>query len=115
MAKEFDGGIGTDPLHQALNALKDVDIAASELMRILVEEEHASSLYDPDKLKPGSQVCQEIKAARASAENAVGELAKQTAQATTEMKKFTLKVEKLLNAFDKVKVKKTEIGVAGHC
>ena len=115
MSKEFDGGIGTSALFNALKALESVDKAVSELTNMLLQEEHLSSLYDPDKLKPSLPICAEIKAARKVVESAVAELRRQTNQATAEMNSFRMKVETLRDLFDSVKVTDSEIGAVGHC
>src|SRR5688500_19358740 len=100
MGKEFDGGIGTTKLMNAMRALEQVDKAVSELTNMLLQEEHLSSLYDPVKLKPSLPICAQIKAARATVEGAVDELRRQTNQATAEMNSFKYKVETLRDLFD---------------
>lgn len=115
MSKEYDGGIGTTPLFNALKALESVDRTVSELTNMLLQEEHLSSLYDPDKVKPTLPICAQIKTARKRVEDAVDELRRQTNQATAEMNSFKAKVEALRNLFDSVKVDESEIGGPGHC
>ena len=115
MSKEFNGGIGSSKLSRVLEALESCDTAMSRLMKMLVQEEHLSSLYDPEKLTPGSQICGQVRAARSAVENAADALETQTNQATREMNAFRLKVEALRNVFDVVKVDDAEIGVPGNC